>query len=217
GGAPPPEAPGATVVLGAPAPAAGHARRPPPPIRPAGPARPVRVKGRADRIDRAPDGSLIIVDFKTGATVPSRAAVEQHAQLAVYQLARSLGAGRRLSGETGHPGGTADDRPGEAGRAAGPETRLDGDGDGDGEGDGDGPVADRPGGAELVYLRSGTPTVRRQPALDEAAGQFWIEQLRQAAEFLAAPHSIAVENRSCERCPVRSSCPLQPSGRQVTR
>lgn len=215
GGAHPPAASGGTDDVVDPANDAGHDRRPPPPIRPAGPTRPVRVKGRADRIDRAPDGSLIIVDFKTGATVPSRAAVEQHAQLAVYQLALSLGAGRRLSGETGHPGGTADDRPGEAGRAAGPDTRLDG--DGDGEGDGDGPVANRPGGAELVYLRSGTPTVRRQPALDEAAGQFWIEQLRQAAEFLAAPHSIAVENRSCERCPVRSSCPLQPSGRQVTR
>jgi RecB family exonuclease len=143
------------------------------------PTRPVGVRGRADRVDRAPDGSLVIVDFKTGATVPSRAAVEQNAQLAVYQLALHLGAGRALTDED--------------------------------------PAGGAPGGAELVYLRSGTPTVRQQPALDEDAAQFWTQQLRLAAEFLAAPSSVAVENRSCERCPVRSSCPLQPSGRQVTR
>lgn len=166
-GNPPPSAPPADHPAGDPA-------------VPAGPARPVRLNGRADRIDRAPDGSLIIVDFKTGATVPSRAAVEQNAQLAVYQLALRLGAGRAL----------ADD---------------------------DDPTAGTPGGAELVYLRSGTPTVRQQPSLDDDAAEFWTQQLRQAAEFLAAPFSVAVENRSCDRCPVRSSCPLQPSGRQVTR
>jgi RecB family exonuclease len=145
----------------------------------AAPSRPVRVKGRADRIDRAPDGSLIIVDFKTGATVPSRATVEQNAQLAVYQLALHLGAGRTLTDDDPEPG--------------------------------------PPGGAELVYLRSGTPTVRHQSALDDDAANAWMQELRHAAEFLAAPASGAVENRSCERCPVRSSCPLQPSGRQVTR
>ncbi len=149
--------------------------------------RPVALNGRADRIDRAPDGGLIIVDFKTGATVPSRAAVEQNAQLAVYQLALRLGAGRALIDESAEP--AADGATDEAG----------------------------PAGAELVYLRSGTPTVRRQPALDDADAQTWIQLLRQAAEWLAAPTSVALENRSCERCPVRSSCPLQPSGRQVTR
>ena len=54
--------------------------------------REVRLEGRADRLDRAPDGSLIVVDFKTGATVPSKAAVAENAQLAVYQLAMELGA-----------------------------------------------------------------------------------------------------------------------------
>jgi RecB family exonuclease len=149
------------------------------PVPPAA-SRPVRVSGRVDRIDRAPDGSLIIVDFKTGATVPSRAAVEQNAQLAVYQLALYLGAGRVLSDDTD-------------------------------------PAAAAPGGAELVYLRSGTPTVRHQSPVDDDTAQHWTQQLRHAAEFLAAASSVAVENRSCERCPVRSSCPLQPSGRQVTR
>jgi hypothetical protein len=69
----------------------------------------------------------------------------------------------------------------------------------------------------LVYLRSGTPTVRHQAPLADADAQAWIQVLQVAAEWLAAPTSMALENRSCERCPVRSSCPLQPSGRQVTR
>ncbi len=163
-----------------------------------GRGRPVKVNGRADRIDQAPDGSMIIVDFKTGASVPSRAAVEQNAQLAVYQLALRLGAGADLA----IPEGAADrdaadsaaaDDPNRAGRDS---------------------VA---GGAELVYLRSGTPAVRQQPPLTEQDAQIWVHELRQAAELLAAPTSVALENRSCERCPVRSSCPLQPSGRQVTR
>ncbi|MEP6560031.1 MAG: ATP-dependent DNA helicase, partial [Nakamurella sp.] len=54
--------------------------------------REVRLEGRADRLDRAPDGSLIVVDFKTAATVPSKASVAENAQLAVYQLAIELGA-----------------------------------------------------------------------------------------------------------------------------
>jgi RecB family exonuclease len=120
--------------------------------------------------------------------VPSRAAVEQNAQLAVYQLALRLGAGRALVQDTA-----------------------------DSPANGVAPAAAAPAGAELVYLRSGTPTVRRQPPLDDAGAQEWIQLLREAAEWLAAPTSVAMENRSCDRCPVRSSCPLQPSGRQVTR
>ena len=54
--------------------------------------REVWLEGRADRLDRAADGSLVVVDFKTGATVPSKAAVAENAQLAVYQLAINLGA-----------------------------------------------------------------------------------------------------------------------------
>src|SRR6478752_5393032 len=54
--------------------------------------REVWLEGRADRLDRAADGSLVVVDFKSGATVPSKAAVAENAQLAVYQLAINLGA-----------------------------------------------------------------------------------------------------------------------------
>jgi hypothetical protein len=79
------------------------------------------------------------------------------------------------------------------------------------------PTAEQAGGAELVYLRSGTPNSRYQPALDPAAVRAWQVMVREAAQRLASSVSLAQENRSCERCPVRSSCPLQPAGRQVTR
>ena len=183
-------------------------------------SRPVRLEGRADRLDRAPDGSLIVVDFKTGATVPSKASVAENAQLAVYQLALDLGAADRLGERAGNlsaePGGTGDmlDEPydGEP-----PPDDAFADGlrrDDDPAGPLDGP---RPGGAELVFLRSGTPNIRRQPALDPEAALQWRRTVREAAQRLASSVSVAQENRYCERCPVRTSCPLQPEGRQVTR
>jgi hypothetical protein len=150
---------------------------------PEGGARPtpreVILTGRSDRIDRTGSGTMIIVDFKTGATVPSKASVAENAQLAVYQLALHLGAADRLAAGSGEPALS--------------------------------------GGAELVYLRTGSPNVRYQPPLDDPAARQWQQTVRTAAERLASSASQAQEGRWCERCPVRSSCPLQPDGRQVTR
>jgi len=78
-------------------------------------------------------------------------------------------------------------------------------------------LTERPGGAEMVFLRSGSPNSRYQPPLDPAASGAWQATVRAAAQRLASSVSLAQENRYCERCPVRSSCPLQPAGRQVTR
>ncbi|HEY4993283.1 MAG TPA: ATP-dependent DNA helicase, partial [Nakamurella sp.] len=185
------------------------------------PPREVRLEGRADRLDRAPDGSLIVVDFKTGATVPARAAVAENGQLAVYQLAIGLGAARGVLPETstgpgrtpswaadGELAGDLPEPPDEQGSTESPPP---------GRSDGASVLDRRSGGAELVYLRSGTPTVRHQPALDQAAAIGWRTTVRDAAERLASSASTAQENRYCDRCPVRSSCPLQPQGRQVTR
>lgn len=183
---------------------------------PAG-SRPVRVQGRVDRLDRAADGSLIVVDFKTGATVPSKAAVVQNAQLAVYQLAIELGAAqgaieaaRRSSVPTGDSGDLPDEPydgeppPDEAFENSQPGASLDN-------------QPHSAGGAELIFLRSGVPNIRRQPPLDPEAALLWRRNVRDAAERLASSVSMAQENRYCERCPVRTSCPLQPEGRQVTR
>jgi hypothetical protein len=50
------------------------------------------VSGSIDRVDRAENGSLHVVDFKTGRTAASAAATAEHPQLGIYQLAIRLGA-----------------------------------------------------------------------------------------------------------------------------
>ena len=57
------------------------------------------VSGSIDRVDRAEDGRIHVVDFKTGRTAASAAATAEHPQLGIYQLAIRLGAldGRRTS------------------------------------------------------------------------------------------------------------------------
>ena len=45
-----------------------------------------KIRGIIDRLVRAPDGALEIHDFKTGARVPSQAALDRDKQLALYEI-----------------------------------------------------------------------------------------------------------------------------------
>lgn len=139
-----------------------------------GAQRPVRLVGRVDWLSATPEGTVVVTDFKTGASVPTKAEAQANPQLAAYQAAISLG-------------------------AFGAD------------------VAHAPGGAELVYLRSGRPKVLAQGQLSESETAHWLGAVRTAAEHLASADATARENARCERCPVRTSCPLQNEGRQVTR
>ena len=51
-----------------------------------------------DRIERHEDGSIVIVDLKTSATVTSVADAQEHPQLGIYQLAFEQGAFDHLPG-----------------------------------------------------------------------------------------------------------------------
>jgi superfamily I DNA/RNA helicase/RecB family exonuclease len=51
----------------------------------------VRLRGRVDRLERDAAGRLVIVDVKTGKTPVSKDDAQQHAQLAMYQLAVTEG------------------------------------------------------------------------------------------------------------------------------
>ncbi|ORW44701.1 ATP-dependent helicase [Mycobacterium paraense] len=51
----------------------------------------IRVRGRVDRLERDAAGRLVIVDIKTGKTPVSKDDAQQHAQLALYQLAVAEG------------------------------------------------------------------------------------------------------------------------------
>jgi RecB family exonuclease len=51
-----------------------------------------RISGRVDRLERATDGRLVVVDLKTGKTKPRAEDVPVHPQLAAYQYAVQQGA-----------------------------------------------------------------------------------------------------------------------------
>ncbi|WP_374007091.1 ATP-dependent helicase [Leifsonia sp. LS-T14] len=50
------------------------------------------VRGTIDRVEHTPDGTVVIVDLKTGNRTPSAAEAAEHAQLGAYQLAMEHGA-----------------------------------------------------------------------------------------------------------------------------
>ena len=50
------------------------------------------LRGQVDRIELAPDGSVRIIDYKTGSTRPRKADLDRHAQLGAYQVAVQEGA-----------------------------------------------------------------------------------------------------------------------------
>ncbi|KAA0024036.1 ATP-dependent helicase [Antrihabitans cavernicola] len=63
----------------------------------------VRIRGRIDRLERDPDGRLVIVDVKTGKNPVTGKDAQQHAQLATYQVAAAAGG---IDGEdAAEPGG----------------------------------------------------------------------------------------------------------------
>lgn len=49
------------------------------------------VRGSIDRVERAVDGSVVIVDLKTGSPITSQSRIDEHPQLAAYQLAYAEG------------------------------------------------------------------------------------------------------------------------------
>jgi superfamily I DNA/RNA helicase/RecB family exonuclease len=77
-----------------------------------------------------------------------------------------------------------------------------------------------PGGARLLYVskanRKKAATERNQGALDEEGLKHWTGVVADAAAASTGPDYVARQNPDCSRCPVRFSCPVNPSGRQVT-
>ncbi|MDR1998741.1 MAG: PD-(D/E)XK nuclease family protein, partial [Frankiaceae bacterium] len=49
------------------------------------------LAGRVDRLERGPDGRLLVIDLKTGATAPRKQDMPRHPQLGAYQLAIECG------------------------------------------------------------------------------------------------------------------------------
>ena len=51
----------------------------------------VRLHGYADRVEVDADGAVVVVDLKTGRSMPSKPVVAAHPQLALYQYAVDAG------------------------------------------------------------------------------------------------------------------------------
>jgi RecB family exonuclease len=75
-------------------------------------------------------------------------------------------------------------------------------------------------GATLLYVGAGAArdgSRKEQSALDDDRTAWANGLIDGVAESMAASTFRATRNDDCRRCPVRSSCPVQPEGRQVTR
>jgi superfamily I DNA/RNA helicase/RecB family exonuclease len=75
------------------------------------------------------------------------------------------------------------------------------------------------GGAELVQLGTDTQgaTTQRQDALADGDDPGWaLDMVERSAAGMAAHIFDAIVNDMCRSCPVRTSCPVQDDGRQVT-
>ncbi|MHC1559778.1 ATP-dependent helicase [Actinomycetospora sp. C-140] len=74
-----------------------------------------------------------------------------------------------------------------------------------------------PGGARLVYLSraGGAAKERAQEPLDDEGLALWRDAVATAARATEGPGFVGRENDTCDRCPVRTACPVHTSGRQV--
>ena len=82
------------------------------------------------------------------------------------------------------------------------------------------PPGTRSAGAALLYVGTTAAkggTRKEQPALDAERTAWASDLIDGVARTMAASTFRATRNDDCRRCPVRSSCPVQPEGRQVTR
>ena len=135
-----------------------------------------RLRGQVDRLERDTEGRLVVVDLKTGKTAPR--AVEEHGQLAAYQLAVAEGAFA------------------EHGTVAGGAALL------------------QVGGSQKAAKEHAQPPL---PA-DVPPRETWAgELLAEVGDGMGAGSFLARTDVDCERCSFRRSCPVQESGRQVTR
>ncbi len=66
-----------------------------------------RIVGRVDRLERAADGSSVVIDLKTGTSKPAADQIDTHPQLAAYQVAVSEGGFGGMTGDLPRSDGAA--------------------------------------------------------------------------------------------------------------
>ncbi|MBV9821401.1 MAG: ATP-dependent helicase [Actinobacteria bacterium] len=75
-----------------------------------------------------------------------------------------------------------------------------------------------PGGARLVQVGASSPGAQAQAPLAEFDDPGWVAaEVNRIAAVLRGNSVTAQPGKGCSRCPVRTCCPAQDDGRQVTR
>ena len=151
---------------------------------------PVQLVGSVDRLERAADGRLRVVDFKTNKRPPTAAEAASHEQLGVYQLAIEAGGFDSVAGAGARSAGGClvylrlpesadlDDYPRQFHQAA---------------------LSERP---SLGEADAGHPS--------------WVhERVSRAVTLVREGRYPATPGQGCQWCPFAASCPAKPSGRQV--
>lgn len=151
----------------------------------------VTVSGAVDRLERARDGRLRVVDLKTARALPSKADVTGMTQLGVYQLAIEAGAFAKVA-------------PGRSAGAQAVYLRH-----------GEGATSDMPRRFDQPAL-SEQPYVGDDP--QERAYPTWVHhRIASAAAIVAEGRFEATAGGHCRTCAFAGSCPSSDRGRQVVR
>ncbi|MDY6051658.1 MAG: ATP-dependent DNA helicase [Rothia sp. (in: high G+C Gram-positive bacteria)] len=172
-----------------------------------GPAKDALLSGRVDRIEVDHVGRFIIIDLKTGKSKPTQADLEQHPQLAAYQVALEAGAGalmkQALDYEALHQEGQ-----GEVKKPHPPQVPvLDG-------------LHELSGGALLLQVGGSTKSYSEQEQAPLSAESTWaVELINRAAELIAGEHLQARHTAGGAfgvGCALPDICPICSRGRAIT-
>ncbi|MGW0751442.1 UvrD-helicase domain-containing protein [Streptomyces sp. NPDC002587] len=145
----------------------------------------VRIRGSMDRVEADPQGRAYVVDFKTGKSSPTKAEVERHPQLAVYQLAVREGAVDDVfDGLRPAPGG-----------AELVQLRQ--------------PAPKKEGGDAVPKIQA------QEPLPGGPSGEWVGDLLATAAGRVLDERFAPAVGTHCDHCSFRSSCSARPEGRQT--
>lgn len=172
-----------------------------------GPAKDALLSGRVDRIEVDQVGRFIIIDLKTGKSKPSKADLEQHSQLAAYQVALEAGAGALMQQALQHDALAQKEGEQPAKLQPNQVPVLDG-------------LHELSGGALLLQIGGTTKSYSEQEQAPLTAESTWaVELINQAAELIAGEHLQARHTAGGPfgiGCALPDICPICSRGRAIT-